>query len=105
MRSLTINVNRPARRMWIGVTLAVAATVVTACTIAAAHPSQEKVLYLTFDDGPGSATPEVLNVLRANNAKATFFTIGRNLSKPPSWPVRSSPKGMSSPATHGVTRI
>jgi len=46
--------------------------------------NKEKVLYLTFDDGP---TPEItnwiLNTLKAYNAKATFFCIGANVNKFP----------------------
>lgn len=42
----------------------------------------EKILYLTFDDGP---TPEItqwtLNTLNDFNAKATFFCIGNNIEK------------------------
>ncbi|MFL9482483.1 polysaccharide deacetylase family protein [Chitinophagaceae bacterium LWZ2-11] len=39
----------------------------------------EKVLYLTFDDGPHeTATPFVLDTLAQYNAKATFFCIGNN---------------------------
>ncbi len=34
------------------------------------------VVYLTFDDGPWPTTHEVLDVLRANDARATFFQIG-----------------------------
>ena len=33
----------------------------------------EKVVYLTFDDGPGVYTEEILNVLSEYDAKATFF--------------------------------
>lgn len=44
----------------------------------------EKVIYLTFDDGP---TPEVtdwvLDLLDEYNAKATFFCIGRNVDRYP----------------------
>lgn len=47
-------------------------------------PTKEKVIYLTFDDGP---TPEIttwtLDVLRQHNAKATFFCIGNNIEKHP----------------------
>lgn len=47
-------------------------------------PDDEKVLYLTFDDGP---TPEitdwVLNCLNNYNAKATFFCIGKNIDNHP----------------------
>jgi peptidoglycan/xylan/chitin deacetylase (PgdA/CDA1 family) len=32
---------------------------------------------LTFDDGPNANTTAVLNVLKANNVKATFFIVGR----------------------------
>ncbi|RLD29956.1 MAG: polysaccharide deacetylase family protein [Bacteroidetes bacterium] len=43
-------------------------------------PTKEKVIYLTFDDGP---TPRVtdwtLDVLKQYNAKATFFCIGKNV--------------------------
>ena len=31
------------------------------------------VVYLTFDDGPGQYTQEILNILARNNVKATFF--------------------------------
>ncbi len=39
-------------------------------------------VYLTFDDGPHpSITPFVLDQLKAHNAKATFFCIGKNVSQ------------------------
>lgn len=38
---------------------------------------RDHVLYLTFDDGPdGATTPEVLRVLAAHGAPATFFITG-----------------------------
>jgi peptidoglycan/xylan/chitin deacetylase (PgdA/CDA1 family) len=44
--------------------------------------TNEKVIYLTFDDGP---TPEItswiLVTLKKYNAKATFFCIGNNIEK------------------------
>ena len=43
-------------------------------------PGDEKVLYLSFDDGPHpTATPFVLDTLKQFNAKATFFCIGKNV--------------------------
>ncbi|HEY0174954.1 MAG TPA: polysaccharide deacetylase family protein [Pedobacter sp.] len=44
----------------------------------------EKVLYLTFDDGPiPVVTDFVLNTLKNFNCKATFFCIGDNIYKHP----------------------
>lgn len=44
----------------------------------------EKVIYLTFDDGPiPIVTPWVLKTLKKFNAKATFFCIGDNIVKHP----------------------
>ena len=43
-------------------------------------PGTEKVLYLTFDDGPiPEVTPWVLDTLAFHDARATFFCIGRNV--------------------------
>ncbi|WP_298738232.1 polysaccharide deacetylase family protein [uncultured Chitinophaga sp.] len=40
----------------------------------------EKVVALTFDDGPqGSFTPQVLDILAAQHAPAAFFCIGKNI--------------------------
>jgi peptidoglycan/xylan/chitin deacetylase (PgdA/CDA1 family) len=35
---------------------------------------------LTFDDGPGATTPQVLRTLRRFHARATFFAVGRNIA-------------------------
>lgn len=40
----------------------------------------EKVVYLTFDDGPVRGTAAILDVLRERGALATFFIIGKNVS-------------------------
>lgn len=37
-----------------------------------------KRVYLTFDDGPSIYTGQILDILNANNVKATFFVIGRS---------------------------
>ena len=43
-------------------------------------PTKEKILYLTFDDGPHpEATPFVLEELKKFDALATFFCIGKNV--------------------------
>lgn len=48
------------------------------------QPVREKVLYLTFDDGPHpEITSWVLEQLEAFQAKATFFCVGDNVRKFP----------------------
>jgi len=45
---------------------------------------QEKLVALTFDDGPWiNTTTEVLEILRKNEIKATFFVLGQQLQKYP----------------------
>lgn len=45
-------------------------------------PTQEPVLFLTFDDGPvPEVTPWVLEQLEQYNAQATFFCVGDNVRK------------------------
>jgi len=47
-------------------------------------PTEERVVYLTFDDGPIPVlTPWVLDQLGAYEAKATFFCVGDNVVKHP----------------------
>src|SRR4051794_18163617 len=47
-------------------------------------PTKEKVIYLSFDDGPHpSETPFILDTLKIFNAKATFFCLGTNVLKYP----------------------
>ena len=47
------------------------------------NPS-ERVIYLTFDDGPvPEVTPLVLDLLDEYNLKATFFCVGENVEKHP----------------------
>lgn len=45
--------------------------------IARPEPPADKVLYLTFDDGPSGYTQAILDVLARYDAKATFFVLGR----------------------------
>ncbi len=48
-------------------------------------PEKDKIIYLTFDDGPTKvSTPYVLKLLGKFNAKATFFCVGDNIKKFPS---------------------
>lgn len=44
----------------------------------------ENAIYLTFDDGPDPVvTTWVLDLLKQNNIKATFFCVGENVQKHP----------------------
>lgn len=40
-------------------------------------PRTDKVVYLTFDDGPSARTAEILRILEQNHVKASFFVITR----------------------------
>ena len=47
-------------------------------------PGGERVVYLTYDDGPSpSDTPPLLDLLAASNAQATFFTLGSEVARYP----------------------
>ena len=40
--------------------------------------ADEKCIYLTFDDGPSDrVTPKILDILKEENVKATFFIVGK----------------------------
>lgn len=44
----------------------------------------EKIAYLTFDDGPTSkSTPKILEILSEENVEATFFVIGKHVKQNP----------------------
>ena len=46
-----------------------------------ANVGDDKVVALTFDDGPTSTyTPEILDILKENDAHATFFQIGNQVA-------------------------
>ena len=51
--------------------------------ICQANHCKEKVIALTFDDGPHEKTIDVLDLLLKYNAKATFFCIGKQIEKYP----------------------
>lgn len=40
--------------------------------------SEEKIVYLTFDDGPSENTKKIIDILDKYDAKATFFVTGNN---------------------------
>lgn len=40
----------------------------------------QKIVYLTFDDGPGPYTKEMVSILNKYNIKGSFFWIGENIT-------------------------
>ena len=47
--------------------------------VSKAIPSnEEKIIYLTFDDGPSENTKKIIDILDKYDAKATFFVTGNN---------------------------
>lgn len=47
-------------------------------------PLNDKVIALTFDDGPNETlTPKLLDILKENGVVATFFVVGQNVEKYP----------------------
>lgn len=39
----------------------------------------KKIIYLTFDDGPSTTINKILDILKEDNVKATFFLIGKEI--------------------------
>ena len=57
--------------------------------------TKEKVLYLTFDDGPGTETEGILDILDEKNVSATFFIVGQRIVENPEILIEISEKGHS----------
>jgi len=61
------------------------------------HREGDKTAYLTFDDGPTpSQTSPILDILKAEGIKATFFSIGSNAERHPEMIKREYAEG------HGI---
>jgi peptidoglycan/xylan/chitin deacetylase (PgdA/CDA1 family) len=56
--------------------------------------SQVKCVALTFDDGPSPFTDRLLQILKDNDAKATFFEIGNKVAANPAGAKRVVDAGM-----------
>lgn len=56
--------------------------------------SDEKKAYLTFDDGPTTkATNKILDILKEENVKATFFVVGKHVKENPNIVKREYDEG------------
>ncbi len=66
---------------------------------------ENKRVFLTFDDGPSSnITPLILDILKANNVKATFFTLGSRVVQNPELVKREYEEGHYV-ANHGYSHV
>ncbi len=62
--------------------------------VATLTKQEEKIAYLTFDDGPTlRATEKILDILKEENVKATFFVIGKYVKKHPELVKRAYEEG------------
>ena len=68
------------------------------------YNSSEKRAFLTFDDGPSSVTPRILDILKQENIKATFFVLGSNVKKKPELVKRMYDEGHFI-ANHGYSHV
>jgi peptidoglycan/xylan/chitin deacetylase (PgdA/CDA1 family) len=66
-------------------------------------PGSGKTVALTFDDDRKEWMPAILNILRRNNIRATFFVTGQYASEMPTIMQRAAPTGTSSRTTPGTT--
>lgn len=67
------------------------------------YSSEEKRVFLTFDDGPTtSVTPFILDLLKQENIKATFFVLGNRAKSNPDLIKREFEEGHYI-ANHGYT--
>lgn len=68
-------------------------------------PIAERVLALTFDDGPTARwTPKILRVLRQSHIPATFFVIGRQAERYPALVAQEVRDGMEV-GSHGYNHL
>ncbi len=66
---------------------------------------ENKRVFLTFDDGPSSnITPLILDLLKENNIKATFFTLGSRVNQNPEIVKREYQEGHYI-ANHGYSHV
>ena len=68
----------------------------------AEQTTDQKTVYLTFDDGPHRVSNQILNMLDEYDAKATFFMLDGNMRNFPDAVKRMAEDGHSLGA-HGVT--
>ena len=68
------------------------------------YHSETKRAFLTFDDGPSSVTPTILDILEQENIKATFFVLGSRVEAMPETTKRIYDEGHYI-ANHGYSHV
>ncbi len=69
-----------------------------------AFVGDKKMVYLTFDDGPGNYTEQILDTLKKNNVHAVFFLVGRNMIVYPNTVKRIKAEGHTI-GNHSYTHV
>ena len=50
--------------------------IIAAAFLAACGPKPDKIIALSFDDGPSNVTDDILDILKKEKVKASFFVVG-----------------------------
>ena len=66
-------------------------------------PVEKHQLHLSFDDGVGSVTPQILDVLKKENIKATFLVLGNKVDC--EYPTGSRPHNLCMQRFETLKRI
>ena len=68
------------------------------------YHSETKRAFLTFDDGPSSNTPAILDILKQENIPASFFVLGNAVERQPEYVKRAYEEGHYI-ANHGYSHV
>lgn len=68
------------------------------------YKAEQKRAFLTFDDGPSTVTPQILDVLKKEQIKATFFVLGSRVEAMPEIVKRIYEEGHFI-ANHGYSHV
>ena len=88
-------------KKWLAVLLILLA-IAPIIAVATANADDEKIVYITFDDGPTGNTPAILDTLAKYNAKATFFVLDGKIKEYPQYLTRIISEGHSI-GLHGIS--
>lgn len=74
-------------------------------TAESTYPPADKLIALTFDDGPNSSMDTIVRVLADYNAKATFFVIGKQISDQTANVIRYAHEQGHEIGNHGFAHV